>query len=178
MNPADYSILIWSLSIAAYGAYQYVRREKEHRALLQTISKHDISDPYAAGDVIKHASWRLITLALGEVLLIAYVIWQVSTRSKIPDTGGGRELTVFVGTIYFMLALPGVLGVLKPALWRLMTLCFIEVVLVISVLWLIYIRSRIIYAGEVTYIIAISFVVLFFALLPVLVRDIRAYRNN
>ncbi|MCX6145224.1 MAG: hypothetical protein NTZ35_18625 [Ignavibacteriales bacterium] len=175
MNPADYSILVMSLSLAAYGVYQYVKREKEHRALLQTISKSVTPNSYAAVDMIKHASWRLIALALGEVLLIAHLIWRVST---IPDPAGVGKLMGFVVTTYLMLALPGVLGVLKRALWHLMTLCFIEAVLVAAIIWLIYIRSKIIYAGEVTYFIAFFFVVLFLVLLPMVVRDIRAYRNK
>jgi hypothetical protein len=175
MNPADYSTLGTSLAIAVYGIYQYAKREKEHRALLQTISKSDIPHSSAAAGTIKHAPWRLMTLALGEVLLIAHFIWRLST---MPDLAGGGKLTSFVVTLYLMLALPGVLGVLKPKLWRLMTLCFIEVVLVAAVIWLMYINSKIIYANEVTYIIAFFFVVLFLVLLPTVVRDIRAYRNN
>jgi hypothetical protein len=175
MNPAVYSILVTSLSIAAYGVYQYVKREKEHRALLQTISKSDISDPSATVGMIKRASWRLITLALGEVLLIAHFIWRLST---IPDPAGVGKVLGFVVTTYLMLALPGVLGVLKRALWNLMTVCFIEAVLVAAVIWLISARSNIMYGGEVTYFIAFFFVVLFLVLLRIVVRDIRAYRNN
>jgi hypothetical protein len=175
MNPADYSTSGTSLVIAVYGIYQYTKREKEHRALLQTISKSDIPHSSPAAGTIKHAPWQLMTLALGEVLLIAHLVWRLST---MPDLVGGAKLTGFVVTLYMMLALPGVLGVLKPKLWRLMTLCFIEVVLVAAVIWLITARSNIIYGGEVIYIIAFFFVVLFFVLLPMVVRDIRAYRNN
>jgi hypothetical protein len=175
MNPADYSTLGTSLAIAAYGIYQYVKREKEHRAVLQTLCKSDIPHSFAAAGAIKHAPWRLMAFALGEVILIAYLVWMFS---KIPDPTGVGKAMGFVVTAYMMLALPGVLGILKRALWHLLTLCFIEVVLVGAVIWLISVRSKIIYAGEVTYFIAFFFGVLFFVLLPIVVRDVRAYHNN
>ena len=174
MNMGDYSTLGTSLAIAAYGSYQYVKREKEHRVLLQTISNRDI-DRQAAEAVIKRASWRLMIFALGEAMLIAYLVWMFSA---FPDPTGVGKVMGFVVTAYMMLALPGVLGILKRALWHLLTLCFIEVVLVGAVIWLISVRSKIMYGGEVTYFIAFFFVVLFVVLLPIVVRDVRAYRNN
>jgi hypothetical protein len=175
MNPGDYSVLVTSLSIAAYGVYQYVKREKEQRMLLQNVAERDIAGHYAAVVMTKPAPWRLLTLALVELLLIAEGIWLVSTRSKIMNAGDVINLVVIT---YVMLALPGALGVLKPALWRLITLCFIQVLLVVSVIWLIHVGSRIYYAGDVAYGIAFCFVILFFTLLPVFLRDIRAYRNK
>lgn len=174
MNPVDYSSVIMSLSVAAYGAYRYVQREKDHRALLHSINNPGFGSPSSTVETNKPAAWRLIAVALGEVLLVAHLIWRVDTT---PDVWGGMRLTSVVVTIYLMMALPGVLGLLKRALWRLMTLCFIEVVLVAAIVWLMYVRSKIIYAGELTYVIAFSFVVLFLVLLPMVVRDFKSYRN-
>jgi hypothetical protein len=175
MNPADYATVIMILTVVAYGIHQYVKREKEHRALLQTISQCDIASPSAIVEKIKPAPWRFIALVVGELLLIAHLIWRVATA---PDVWGGARLMGFLVTIYLMMALPGVLGLLKRALWRLMTLCFIEMALVASVLWLLNVRSKIIYGGELTYVIAFLFVAVFLVLLPMVMRDIRAYRSN
>ncbi len=175
MNPADYSLLIMSLLIAAYGTHQYIKREKEHRALLQRIIDGNSMALHAAVGIVKLPRRLVLMLAFIEVLLVALVIWVVCTRSKVFNAGDATNLIVLV---YLILALPGAFGVFNPALWRLLTLAFIEVLLVGSVIWLVHTGSKILYGAEVAYIIAFFFVALFAFLLPVLVRDIRAYRNK
>ncbi len=174
VSPAASSILGMSFSIALYGAYQYVKREKEHRMLLQRIAEEDVPGRHAAVDRIKPVSWRLLTLIL-EALFIVFIVWVVYARSKDFNAGDVASLIVLV---YLILALPGAFNVFNPALWRLLTLAFIEVLLAGSAVWLVHAGSKILYAGVVAYVIAICFVALFVFLLPVLSRDIRAYRNR
>jgi hypothetical protein len=105
-------------AIVGYGVYQFFKRERTHKALIQGI-----------------------------------------LDGKEPDV---REISQEPA----------------PALWRLATISMIEVILLAAIAWLVYIRSRILFGGEVTYIIAFFFLIIFVFLLIILSRDIRAYRNK
>jgi hypothetical protein len=105
-------------AIVGYGVYQFYKRERTHKALIQGI-----------------------------------------LEGKDPDV---REITREP----------------VPALWRLATTSVIEVMLLASIVWLVYVRSKILYGGYVTYIIASFFAVIFVFLFFVLLRDIKSYRNR
>ena len=66
----------------------------------------------------------------------------------------------------------------KPALWRLLTITAFEILLLAGIVWLVSIRNKILYGGDFTYIIALSFLVLFTFLLSILIRDIKVYRSS
>lgn len=118
------SMSIWAMyaegvvPIIAYGIYQYYKREKIHRALLQSI---------------------------------------VAGGQPIPTSG---------------------FDTIRPALWRLLTIAVVETVLMVGVIWLVSIRSRILYGGDVVYIIAFFFLILFTFLMSIFLRDLRTYRNK
>lgn len=105
-------------AIVGYGVYQFYKREKIHRELVQSI-----------------------------------------LEGKEPDVHEIRREPV-------------------PALWRLASTGVIEVMLLAAIVWLVYVRSRILYGGEVTYIIALFFSIVFVFLLIILIRDINAFRNK
>lgn len=66
----------------------------------------------------------------------------------------------------------------RTALWRLLTIAAFEIFLLAGIVWLMSIRNKILYGGEFTYIIALSFLVLFAFLMSILVRDIKVYRSS
>jgi hypothetical protein len=114
----DISTFLQAAAIVAYGVYQFYKREKSHKELIQGILEGKETD--------------------------------VREISQVP----------------------------APALWRLATTSIIELMLLAAIVWLVYIRSRILYGGEITYIIAFFFSIIFVILLVVLLRDIKAYRNK
>jgi len=109
---------LYVAGILAYGIRQYVKRERAHRALVQSL--------LTGGDAI-------------------------------PATPMGET---------------------KPALWRILNILAIEIVLLAGIIWLVSVRSKILYGGEFTYYIALFFLVLFGLLLPVLIRDVKRYRDS
>ena len=104
--------------ILAYGIHQYVKREKAHKALIQSL--------LTGGDQIQAAP----------------------------------------------------AGETRPALWRILNIVVIEILLLAGIVWLVSVRSKILYGGEFTYYIALFFLVLFGLLMPVLIRDIKRYRDS
>ena len=104
--------------ILAYGLRQYVKREKAHKALIQSL--------LTGGDAIPATSME-------------------ETR---------------------------------PALWRILNILAIEILLLAGIIWLVSVRSRILYGGELTYYIAAFFLVLFGFLMPSLIRDVKRYRDS
>jgi hypothetical protein len=109
--------VLYVAGILTYGAYQYVKREKAHKVLIQSL--------LTGGD-------------------------------EIPATPTGET---------------------RPALWRILNILAIEIVLLAGIIWLVSVRSRILYAGEFTYYIALFFLVLFGLLMPVLIREVKRYRD-
>ena len=110
--------LLYVVGILAYGVRQYVKREKAHKALVQSL---------LAGE------GPIQTSAFGET---------------------------------------------KPALWRLLNIIALEILLLVGIIWLVSIRPKILYGGEVTYIIALFFLVLLAFLTPILIRDVKLYRSS
>lgn len=69
-------------------------------------------------------------------------------------------------------------GVAEPALWRLLSIGAVEILLMGSIIWLVLIRSKIHEGGEAVYIIAFVFFVFFAFMMPILMRDIKAYQRK
>ena len=75
--------VFWVVGIITYGIYQYRKREKNHRLLLQNLIEGKEAKSVEAGTLGTSTVWRLWTISLVEALLLGAIVWLVSVRSRI-----------------------------------------------------------------------------------------------
>jgi hypothetical protein len=104
--------------------------------------------------------------------IITYGIYQYRKREQahrllIQSLIEGKEVTgVEMGTSA------------KVVPWRIWTISLVEALLLAAIVWLVSLHSRILYGGDVVYILAGVFLALFLTLLLILLREVSRHRSQ